>query len=155
QYNNSVGIGYFSSLPPSKALDATTLARVDTACVPLGARHRLGLPKTKGKERIRELAAPTGRTLGNANVHDKDGDGIPDVFDADNNDDGVLDNDDEHCNDTASGGESSSQKSFYMFTNFHLDFEQALNMSMPGVTITKAMVDNRLQSKSDLAIQVI
>lgn len=145
------GIGYLSSLPSGKSFD-TALAKVDVNCVPKGAKHRLGIPSALAKARVRALSI-SGADTCSTKTNDKDADGVTDTFDADNNNDSVLDNDDAACNDM-SGGEGNVS-GFWMFSNFHLEFVDSLNASMPGMTLTKELIDERLQTYNGLAIQVV
>ena len=143
------GMAYLDSIPPGNSFDAGILAKVDSSCVPTGAKHRLGMPTALAKARAKALAEDCSGMTSN----DKDNDSIPDNFDADNNNNGTLDNDDSQCNDMQ--GTGGGENSFWMFSNFHLDFQNSLNLSMPGINITKEMVDDRLRTYNGLAIQVV
>ena len=122
-------------LPASK-LDATLFAAADGRGKPLGA-GRLGLVRTPAAQKrksqgVRGLAAALDEGQGSQSGHDgaggdPDGDGIPNLVDADDNGNLVLD-----AVDPVSAQESASNAG--LFSTLFLGFEQALNANAAGVT---------------------
>jgi hypothetical protein len=70
------------------------------------------------------------------------------AFDADDDGDAVLDNDDPDSR----GPQDPDTPSFWVFSNFHQEFEDSLNAN--AMTVSKAMVDAALVKSAGLAMQV-
>jgi len=139
-------VAYPTRRIPPKKLDATTgLARVDASCVPAGA-GKLGI----GAADAAVVAAAETDPAAGKPGEDPDQDGMASAVDADDDGDGILDNDDE-----GSGGvpRANNPKSFWVFSNFHNDIQDSLNAN--ALTVTKEMVDAALVRSAGLAIQVV
>jgi hypothetical protein len=134
-------VAYPTRKVPKKALDVSTgLAAAGADRVPVGA-GRLGIVSGEAAVRAAVVAAESAPGPGPGPEADRDGeadldgDGMPNAFDADDDGDQVLDNDDPD----SSGPRDPSTPSFWVFSNFHQDFEHSLNAN--AMTVTKALVD--------------
>jgi len=154
-YKDNLGLAYVSSAPEVKAIDSSVLAKLDSQCVPIGARHHLGIPTTRAKAQAHSHIHTAGESCGSASSNDKDTDGIPDIVDADNNDDGIVDNDDTACNDMEQAGSDANSTAFWMFSDFQMGFVDAINVSPPNFTLTKDLIDSRLVDHNHLALEII
>lgn len=133
---------------PKNQLNLQSLAEIDSNCEPVGAGS-LGLSSVGGNARsARAFRSFDGELEVSEPGEDQDGDGMPNVLDIDDDDDGVLDNDD---SDNSSGNQSSA-KSFWVFSNFHVDIDKSLNAN--AASVTQSQIDSVMREHTGLAMQV-
>jgi len=139
------GFGYASAALVAGTLDKTAVGTVNTACEPTGNAASLGF----GSSQAQSIKQRKGITI-RADADDSDSDGLVNVLDVDDDDDGVMDSYDEDTTYTTPTPGTLPTK-LKLFSNIKPEIQSSLNAY--AQTLTDAAID-QLVSRANLAIQV-